>query len=330
MTARRSVVALCGGVGGAKLALGLYQALGPDRLTIVVNTGDDFDHFGLHISPDVDTVTYTLGKLSNTELGWGRANETWAFMAALEQLGGETWFKLGDSDLAIHIERTHRLRNGESLTAVTRDFAKRLGIGASILPMSDDAVRTMVRSKDETLSFQHYFVRLRCEPVITAVSFAGAETARPNPLALAALTDSDLQAVVLCPSNPYLSVDPILAMPAMRASLRHCEAPVIAVSPIIGGRAVKGPTAKIMIELGLPVSNTAIARHYEGLLDGLVIDESDVRDAAGLNLPVEATQTMMVTLDDRRALANTVMHFAAHLRSCRRGGSPRRAAVVDA
>lgn len=316
------VVALCGGIGGAKLALGLYLTLGSGRLTLIINTGDDFEHLGLHVSPDIDTIAYTLSGLSNTDVGWGRANESWAFMAALEQVGGETWFKLGDSDLATHVERTRRLRAGESLTKITADFAARLAIGANLLPMSDDPVRTIVHTADGPLPFQHYFVKLKCAPVVAGVSFAGSQAARPNPLVLAALAAPNLRAVVLCPSNPYLSIDPILAVPGIRAALQGCRAPIIAVSPIVGGRAVKGPTAKIMAELGVLPSAAAVARHYDGLIDGLVIDEADADLVAAMDRPVEIARTVMTTVDDRKNLASAVMAFAARIEPHRTRLSP--------
>ena len=248
-----SVLALSGGIGGAKLALGLYRVLPPGRLTIVANTGDDFKHLGLSISPDIDTLLYTLAGIDNPELGWGRRSETWTFMAALEALGGETWFKLGDGDLATHVERTRRITAGESLSQVTDDFRRRLGLSARLLPMSDDRVRTRLRTDEDWLDFQDYFVRLRASPVVREVAYAGASEARANPDFLAALAGDDLELVVICPSNPFLSIDPVLSLPRVRDALRACRAPVVAVSPIIGGKAVKGPTAKIMAELGLPV-----------------------------------------------------------------------------
>ncbi|MGH6912385.1 MAG: 2-phospho-L-lactate transferase [Geminicoccales bacterium] len=307
------VVAISGGIGGAKLALGLYRVLEPERLAIVANTGDDFEHLGLHVSPDIDTLVYTLAGLGNPEAGWGRAGESWEFMAALGQLGGETWFKLGDRDLAIHVERTRRLRAGESLSTITMDFARRLGIRTRILPMSDDPVRTIVHTTDGALPFQHYFVKLACTPAVSGIAFEGAATARPHRLALEALADPALRAVVLCPSNPYLSIDPILAMPGMRQALGRCPAPIVAVSPLIGGHAVKGPTAKIMGELGISPCSLAVERHYQGLLDGLVIDEADAAEAPKLGLPVEVARTLMVNLEDRDALARTVLAFAARL-----------------
>ena len=306
-----SVLALSGGIGGAKLALGLYRVLPPETLTVIANTGDDFEHLGLSISPDIDTLLYTLGGIDNLELGWGRRDETWTFMAALESLGGETWFKLGDGDLATHIERTRRLAAGESLTQITDDFRRRLAISARLLPMSDDRVRTRLRTEEGWLDFQDYFVRLHSEPVVREIVYAGASEARANPDFLAALLNDDLELVVVCPSNPFLSVDPMLSLPGVRDALRRCRAPVAAVSPIIGGKAVKGPTAKIMAELGLPIGAAAIARHYVDILDLFVADEADADIVAELEIPVILTRTLMVTLEDRDALARGVLTAAA-------------------
>ncbi|HEV8030758.1 MAG TPA: 2-phospho-L-lactate transferase [Stellaceae bacterium] len=308
------VLALSGGVGGAKLALGLYRILPPDCLTVVANTGDDFEHLGLSISPDLDTLLYTLSGQDNPELGWGRVGETWNFMAALEALGGETWFRLGDGDLATHVERTRRLKAGESLSAVIDDFRRRLGIAARLLPMSNDPVRTQLRTSEGWLDFQDYFVRLRCAPVIDRLEFAGAETARLHPDLLAALADPSLRAVVICPSNPFISIDPILALPGIRAALHECRAPVVAVSPIIGGKAVKGPTAKMMAELGLPVDAATVARHYRDFLDLYIADEEDAAAVAGLEMPVVLTRTLMQSLADREALARTVLAAAERIR----------------
>jgi LPPG:FO 2-phospho-L-lactate transferase len=305
-----SVLALSGGIGGAKLALGLYRALPPGALTVIANTGDDFEHLGLSISPDSDTLLYTLAGIDNPELGWGRRNETWTFMAALEALGGETWFKLGDGDLATHVERTRRLAAGESLTLVTDDFRRRLGISARLLPMSDDRVRTRLRTEDGWLDFQDYFVRLRSAPVVHEVAYAGAAEAQPNPDFLAALGAGDLDAIVICPSNPFLSIDPILSLPGIRDALRACRAPVVAVSPIIGGKAVKGPTAKLMAELGLPVSAAAVVRHYADILDIYIADDADTDELAELEVPAILTRTLMMTLEDRDALARVVLRAA--------------------
>ncbi len=308
------VLALSGGVGGAKLALGLYRILPSDALTVVANTGDDFEHLGLSISPDLDTLLYTLSGQANPELGWGRDGETWTFMAALEALGGETWFRLGDGDLATHVERTRRLKAGESLSAIIDDFRRRLGIRARLLPMSDHKVRTRLRTESGWLDFQDYFVRLRCEPAVSELAFAGAETARPHPDFLAALAEPDLRAVIVCPSNPFISIDPILAVPGMREALRACRAPVVAVSPIVAGQAVKGPTAKMMAELGLPVDAATPARRYRDFLDLYVADEADAPAVAALDLPVVLTRTLMRSLEDREALAHTVLAAADRVR----------------
>ncbi|MCB4768338.1 2-phospho-L-lactate transferase [Ancylobacter sp. Lp-2] len=311
---RAQVLALCGGIGGAKLALGLYRTLGPGHLTVAVNTGDDFTHLGLHVSPDIDTVAYTLAGLNDTERGWGLAGETWHFMEALGRLGGDTWFQLGDHDLATHVVRTQRLAAGETLSQVTAGLATRLGLHARLLPMSDDPVRTLVDTEEGRLAFQNYFVEHRCRPRVTGISFAGAETAKPQDDVLALLADGTLAAIVICPSNPYLSVDPMLAIPGLREALKASAAPVIAVSPIVGGKAVKGPTAKIMEELGLPVSIRAIADHYRDLIDGFILDDADAADSTGLGIPSVATRTLMETLGDRERLARSVLDFAAGLR----------------
>lgn len=311
------VLALCGGIGGAKLALGLTHAVAPDELAILVNTGDDFEHLGLSISPDVDTVAYTLAGLNNAELGWGLAGETWAFMDQLRKLGGEDWFNLGDRDLALHVERTRRLHAGESLSAITADVAHKLGIGCALWPMSDDPVRTVLDTDEGVLPFQRYFVGRRTEPAVRAIAYEGADTARPSAQALAALADPALEAVVICPSNPWLSVAPLLAMPALRAALAETPAPVIAVSPIVGGKAIKGPTAKLMGELGLPVTAGTVAEFYAGLIDGYVLDETD-RDLAGTvagqGVAVDILPTVMTGLESKQALARGVLAFAERLR----------------
>ena len=307
-----TVLALSGGVGGAKLALGLSRVLPPEDLVIVANTGDDFEHLGLSISPDVDTLIYTLCGLANPELGWGRRDETWSFMETLGALGGETWFRLGDRDLALHVERTRRLRAGESLTAITADICRRLGVGPRILPMSDGRLRTRLRCDAGWLDFQEYFVHQRCERVVRELSFIGDGQAQPDFLAL--LRDPALAAVVICPSNPFISVEPILSLRGVREAMAACRAPVVAVSPIIGGRAVKGPTAKMMRELGLDASARAVAEWYGDLLDGYVVDHADAADMDGLHPRVTAATTLMQTLDDRDSLARVVLDAAAALR----------------
>ncbi len=309
-TADGFVLALSGGIGGAKLALGLDRVLPPGALTVIANTGDDFEHLGLAVSPDLDTLLYTLAGLDNPVTGWGRRDETWTFMAALERLGGETWFKLGDGDLATHVERTRRLAAGERLSQITDDFRRRLGIVARLLPMSDDRVRTRLLTDAGWLDFQDYFVQRQCAPVVREIAFAGAAAAQPLPEFLATLADPALRMVVICPSNPFISIDPILSLPGVRQALRDCPAPVIAVSPIIGGRAVKGPTAKMMAELGLPIDAAAVARRYGDILDHYVIDEADRSAAADLDVPFTATRTLMETLADREALARVVLGLA--------------------
>jgi LPPG:FO 2-phospho-L-lactate transferase len=310
-----TVVALAGGVGGAKLADGLARLIG-ERLTVVVNTGDDFSHLGLHVSPDLDTVMYTLAGVANPQTGWGIAGETWNFMGQIERLGGPAWFRLGDRDLATHVFRTQRLAAGDTLSTVTADLCRSLGVAAKILPMSDDPVRTMIRSNDGDLPFQDYFVRLACAVPVRSIRYDGAQTARINP-ALAALGDvPDLSAIMICPSNPYLSVDPILAVPGMREWLRGRGRPIVAVSPIVGGVAIKGPAAKIMAELGATVSAAGIARHYRGLVDGLVIDEADADLAAEIaaeGMAVRLARSVMSGAEDRVALARVCLAFAAEI-----------------
>ncbi len=308
------ILALAGGVGGARLADGLAAVLPPGELTVVVNTGDDFEHLGLHVSPDLDTVMYTLAGLNDEVQGWGLAGETWNFLAAVERLGGETWFRLGDRDLATHVERTRRLK-AETLSAITADFCTRLGIAQRIVPMSDDPVRTMVDSDEGRLAFQDYFVRRRCAPVVSGLHFEGAAMARPSPGFAGALAAPDLSAIIICPSNPLLSILPILELPGMRALLAARRVPLIAVSPIVGGRAIKGPAAKIMAELDLAVSPAGIADFYGPLLDGLVIDAVDKDDAPTITGPSTfVTDTIMRDGDTRRRLAEEVLLFADRLR----------------
>ncbi len=307
------VVALSGGIGGAKLVLGLSRVVPAGDLVVIANTGDDFEHLGLSISPDLDTVMYALAGLDDRRRGWGRRAETWSFMAALRALGGETWFQLGDGDLATHVERTRRRAAGETLSAVTADFCRRLGITTRLLPMSDDPVRTRLRTNEGWLDFQDYFVRQRCAPAVLELAYQGVAGARAHPDALAALADPRLRAVVISPSNPFLSIEPILAVPGLRAAIAQSAAPVVAVSPIIGGRAVKGPTAKMMAELGLPVGAVAVAGRYRDLLDGYVLDRADAdqaSDAAGLGMAVTVAHTLMSTLAEREALALRVLATA--------------------
>lgn len=301
------IVALAGGVGGAKLAAGLARVLAPEDLVIAVNTGDDFEHLGVHVSPDLDTVMYTLAGIANPVTGWGRADETWSFMDALARLGGPTWFRLGDRDLATNVERTRRLRAGETLSDVTRDLCARLGVRHAVVPMSDDPVRTVVHTDCGALEFQHYFVRDRCEPRVERLAYRGAETARPSPALRAALARKDLAGVVLCPSNPYLSIAPILAVPGVREAI---AGRALAVSPIIAGRAVKGPTAKIMRELGIEPSALEVARYYRGVARAIVIDRSDAvlaPEIEKLGMRVVLEDTLMTGDAERERLARACL-----------------------
>jgi len=311
------IVALAGGVGGAKLADGLAQLLPPKDLTIIVNTGDDFEHLGLFISPDLDTVCYTLAGLANPETGWGRAGETCHLLESIAVLGGETWFRLGDQDLATHLERTRRLRAGEPLSHITRAFCHAWGVRHTVLPMSDDPIRTMVDTLEYgELPFQEYFVHQRCEPIVKGFRFAGIESARP---ALGALETVEIaDAIVICPSNPWVSIDPILAVLKLRSSVVHRPSSIIAVSPIIGGKTVKGPAAKMYAELGVPPSALAVAGHYRGLLTGFVLDYKDTgleADIQKSGIKSLATNTFMKSQNDRRRLAEDVLNFIQILRS---------------
>lgn len=312
MTHPNRVLALAGGVGGAKLVAGLAALLG-ERLTVLVNTGDDFEHLGLHVSPDLDTIVYTLAGIANPATGWGIVNETWTFMDQIARLGGPTWFRLGDRDLATHVTRTDRLRRGDTLTAITTDFCRAFAIPSTVLPMTDDPVRTLIHSGAETIAFQDYFVRQQCAPKISGLSFASAAAARVNPRLDELSGDDRPLAIILCPSNPWLSIAPILALPGLPDRLKAFGVPIIAVSPIVGGRAIKGPTAKIMGELGLEPSALAVARHYAGLIDAFIIDHADAASAkaiAALGIAVRQAQTVMRTRDDRVALARECLAFA--------------------
>jgi LPPG:FO 2-phospho-L-lactate transferase len=313
------VLALSGGVGGAKLALGLSRSVAPGELAVLVNTGDDFTHLGLRICPDLDTVLYTLGGVVDPVNGWGRAGDTFGFMDELQRQGGPEWFRLGDRDLVLHVERTRRLAAGETLTGLMGDVASRFGVSSRLLPMSDTPIATLLDTDAGTLEFQHYFVRLRAMPRVLGLRYAGAVQARPTEELLTVLRGSGLEAIIICPSNPYLSIDPILAVPGIRAALRAAGVPIVVVSPLIGGRAVKGPTAKIMQELGIGTDPLAIARHYAGLIDGLLIDAADRTDELaatlardGIVLGVE--NTLMRSLEDRERIGRAALELARALR----------------
>lgn len=309
----RHVLALSGGVGGAKLAAGLARVLAPEDLTIVVNTGDDFEHLGLTICPDIDSVTYAMAGLNDTERGWGMVGESWQAMASLRALGEADWFNLGDRDLGMHLARSWRLRAGEPLSQVTTRLIGQLGIAHAIVPMSDAPVRTQVVTDDGVLDFQQYFVREQCRPVARAIRFEGVPGAPPSPAFAAALAHAELGAVIVCPSNPYLSVDPILAVDGVRTALQTLRVPVIVVSPLVGGKALKGPLGKLLGELGAEGGNLAIARHYKGLATHLVIDEADSADAEGLRalgVSVTISATVMCDADDRERLARVALSAA--------------------
>jgi LPPG:FO 2-phospho-L-lactate transferase len=317
-----SVVAFAGGVGGAKLADGLARCLPPENLTIVVNTGDDFEHWGLRICPDLDTVCYTLAGLANPETGWGCLDETFNTLEAISRLGGADWFHVGDRDLATHIERTRRLREGQPLSQITRDFCQAWGIGPTILPMTDDPVATMVDTVEQgELSFQEYFVHQRCEPKVRGFRFDGIEKAQPAPGMLDAIRKAD--AVVFCPSNPWVSVDPILALAPLippifgvRNGGTQGGRRVVAVSPIIGGQTVKGPAAKMFAELGIEPSALAVAKHYGESVTGFVLDTVDAAladEIQKLGIRPLVVPTLMKTLQDRQSLAQDVLNFIKRL-----------------
>lgn len=304
------ILALAGGVGGAKLALGLCGVLEPDQLSIVVNTGDDEEFHGLHVSPDVDTVMYTLAGISNTEMGWGIEGESFRTLERLRQYGADAWFNLGDLDLATHIRRTHLLSQGQALSQVTQSLCTALGVRHAVFPMSDDSVRTVLSTDMGDLAMQTYFVQNRSEPVVSHIRFVGADDARPSPAFATALATSE--ALVFCPSNPFISVAPILAVQGVQKAIESFQGRRVAVSPIVGGQAIKGPAAKLLRELGHDVSCVGVARQYVGLCDVFVIDEQDRHLALQieqLGMKVEITNTIMSTYDDKVRLA----HFICEL-----------------
>ena len=306
------VVALAGGVGGAKMAHGLAQVVPGGDLSVIVNVGDDFDHFGLKICPDLDTVCYTLAGLANPLTGWGRADETWEAFQVASQLGAPDWFHLGDRDLGVHLERTRLLQQGQALSQVTRDFCAAWGVKTQVFPATDDPVPTWIDTNEGTLPFQEYFVRRRCEPVVRNFFFRGVEQVKPVPVVLEAIEQAE--AIVICPSNPWVSVDPILGIPGIRESLvvrRQAGCPLAVVSPIIGGKTLKGPAAKMFAELGIPPSALAVAVHYQGLVSDFFLDTADAAQAeavANLGIKPWVTDTVMNQVADRRRLALEVLH----------------------
>lgn len=316
------ILALSGGVGGAKLARGLARVLGAGELCVACNTGDDFTHLDLAIWPDLDSVTYAVAGLADDERGWGRRGETWQFMAALRELGGPDWFRLGDQDLALHVWRSARLRAGARPSELAADVCARLGIAQTLLPMTDDTVRTRLHTDAGLLDFQDYFVARRAQPRVERIEYVGAATAGlPGPLSQAIAAGWQPEAVLLCPSNPWLSIDPILAIPAWRDWLSGLDCPIVGVSPIVGGQALKGCAAKLMAEFGLEVSAAAVARHYGALLDGFVIDRVDQALATSLRadgLGIATCDTVMRGDTDRERVARAALDLAAELR---RGGA---------
>lgn len=311
------VVALAGGVGGAKLVDGLARVLEANKFTVIINTGDDFDHLGLRICPDLDTVCYTLAGIANVQTGWGRSDETWNAFNSLDQLGGPIWFRLGDRDLGTHLERTRLLAEGHSLSEVIARFCRRWGIAPLVLPMSDELVPTYVHTDQGEMAFQEYFVRHACHPRVSGFTFVGIETARPAPGVVESIREADC--LVICPSNPWVSIDPILAVPGIKEAILSSKnlQRVIAVSPIISGQAVKGPAAKMYRELGLQPSALSVAQHYgaqsnAGLLTGFVFDEQDLEQEiqiSGLGLHTLVTNTLMRSTEDRINLAEQVVAF---------------------
>jgi LPPG:FO 2-phospho-L-lactate transferase len=305
------VVALAGGVGGAKMVVGLQATVPPGALTVVVNTGDDFEHWGLTICPDLDTVLYNLAGVNNPETGWGRDQESFRLLETIGKLGGEDWFRLGDQDVALHLRRSEWLQQGIRLSEVTDRLRRAFAVPSIVLPMSDEPVRTLVHTDEGDLPFQHYFVRLRCEPLVMDLSFVGAEAARVPDAVAKAILNADL--IIFCPSNPYLSIDPILSVPGMRRLLQESPAPKLAVSPIVGGTAIKGPAAKMMRELGQMVSPLTVVDHFDGLLDGFVLDKTDAEIAGAVQVPTLVTATLMTDLASKTQLAQEILAFGAQL-----------------
>jgi LPPG:FO 2-phospho-L-lactate transferase len=301
-----NVVALAGGVGGAKLADGLAQVLQPDHLAIIVNTADDFTHLGLRISPDLDTVCYTLAGVANPETGWGRINETWNVFESLKKMGMPDWFQLGDTDLATHLVRSIRLSEGRKLSQITQDFCELWGVNIKVFPMSDEDIQTRVYANEGDMEFQEYFVHRRCEPIVHGFSFEGAEKAKPAPGVLDAINQGDV--IIICPSNPWVSIDPILSVPGIKAALENHL--VIAVSPIIGNKTVKGPAAKMFTEMGIKPSALSVATHYGNIIDCLVLDNSDValeRELNELGFHTLITDILMHDRSDRGRLAKEII-----------------------
>ncbi|MCL0054900.1 2-phospho-L-lactate transferase [Dehalococcoidia bacterium] len=303
-----AVLALAGGVGGAKLILGLSRLLSPEDLSVVVNTGDDEEFYGLHVSPDLDTVMYTLAGISNLETGWGITGESFRTLERLRAYGADGWFNLGDLDFATHIMRTQMLREGKTLSEVSDTLCSALGVDYAISPMTDGRLRTLVGTEEGEMPFQEYFVKNHCDPKVEYLKFDGADDCHPSPVFQDALVSAD--AIVFCPSNPFLSVDPILAIPTVRELIKGFMGIRIAVSPIVGGQAIKGPAAKMLEELGHDVSALGVARRYMDLCDFFVIDTKDsdlVADIDHLGMKAYVTDTVMVDENDKIKLAEYIL-----------------------
>ncbi len=303
------IAALAGGVGGAKLIDGLSRVLPKGCLTAIVNVGDDFEFFGLKICPDLDTVIYTLANKENTKTGWGRANDTWHALEVIRDLGGTTWFQLGDADLGLHLERTRLIRSGTTLNEFCDLLCKKWNIAQHVCPATNDLLQTIVHTfKQGDLPFQEYFVKERFEPQVSGFSFSGADTALPAPGVLESLTEADY--VIICPSNPWVSIDPILAIHGIREVLFSKK--VIAVSPIVGGHAIKGPAAKIFNELGIDASAYAVAEHYKDIIDMLVVDEADaglIDKIAELGIVPVLLKSIMTDKKDRERFASEIIQI---------------------
>ncbi len=310
-----NLIAISGGIGGAKLCYGLDQILQPEQLRVIANTGDDFLYLGFYISPDIDTLIYTLAGVNNKETGWGREDETWKTHNVLGELGADNWFKLGDKDLALHLHRSKALKNGETLTSITQDIAERFKLKNIILPMSDHIIQTVVDTDKGSMPFQEYFVKESTTPKVREISF---ESKHPKTTkeVLEAINDPELSGFLIAPSNPYLSIDPILSIDEIKQTLMQSNKPRVAVSPIIGRDSVKGPTAKIMQEMGLEVNVMTIANHYENLIDGLIIDNTDeehIQAIESFGVKVKDTNILMHDNDDKTRLAEEAIEFLNEL-----------------
>jgi LPPG:FO 2-phospho-L-lactate transferase len=316
-THRKKALLLAGGVGGGKLARGLAAAVDADLLTIIVNVADDFQHFGLKICPDLDSVLYAMAGVANAETGWGREAETWNFMSSMKDFGGDSWFRLGDKDLATHVFRTSLLRTEISLSEVTLRLCQAFHIRARLAPATDAEIQTVVHTREgQELSFQAYFVQMQCKPQFAEIEYRGAAEATPSEAFLAAVSDPALSAIIIAPSNPVLSISPILAIPQITTAFGTTNVPVVAISPIVSGKAIKGPAAKILAEIGIEASALGIAQFYQDRIDGIVIDTKDAklaRQIEDLGIAVHVTNTIMITDGDRERLAQDTLQFCERL-----------------